>query len=329
MVLTELDSQSAAALARSLEAANAGWDKQRVSIDAQKPELIETDAEFNARINNERAELQAKRQAEPASLGSSAETQRISQTQAMHTTVTATRGELYLNGQRLGPLPYRGQLAEGSYSDGWRFFEAAQSDTHRQIQWNNGNTIDIKGTGTAVGTGRANTAAIIAAQGSGSYAAMVCRNLNLYDSYSCRAGKGTHFGINRVKRFFRLCSENHSVDSLVLKLDIRGFFMHINRPLLLDLLSGFLVGRYTHPDTSQLLGLCRSLILNDPLEGCTLRTSPGLWQKLPSDKSLFGVAPEHGLPIGNLSSQVLANFYLNGLDHYCKHELGQIGRAHV
>jgi len=135
-------------------------------------------------------------------------------------------------------------------------------------------------------------------------------------------GKGTHFGINRIKRFIRQCSENHTVDAYVLKLDIRGFFMHINRPLLLDLLSGFLVGRYIHPDKSQLLGLCKSLILNDPLEGCTLRSSPRLWNKLPSDKSLLGVASEHGLPIGNLSSQVLANFYLNGLDHYCKHELG-------
>ena len=144
----------------------------------------------------------------------------------------------------------------------------------------------------------------------------------IYDSYSCRVGKGTHFGINRVKRFIRQCSENHTVDAYVLKLDIRGFFMHIHRPLLLTLLEEFLDRCYPLSDKPELLGLCASLILNDPLTGCSLRSSPRLWQKLPSDKSLFGVAPEHGLPIGNLSSQVLANFYLNGLDHYCKHNLG-------
>jgi hypothetical protein len=149
------------------------------------------------------------------------------------TTVSAAKGELFVNGQSLGPLPYRGSIAEGSYSlevkwsagnampfkqainiapgatvslnattllialgkpgpagglvfydkgnysDGWRYLEAAPTDTHAGIQWYNGNNIDIKGTGTAVGTGKANTAAIIAAQGSGSYAAMLCRNLSL------------------------------------------------------------------------------------------------------------------------------------------------------
>ncbi len=144
----------------------------------------------------------------------------------------------------------------------------------------------------------------------------------IFDSYSCRVGKGTHFGINRVKRFIRQCSKNYTADAYVLKLDISGFFMHINRPLLLELLSVYLQEQYSQPDRTRLLGLCNSLILNDPLAGCNLRSSPRLWQKLPSDKSLFGVAPGHGLPIGNLSSQVLANFYLNGLDHYCKHELG-------
>ena len=35
----------------------------------------------------------------------------------------------------------------------------------------------------------------------------------IYDSYSCRVGKGTHFGIGRVKRFIRQCSENYARDA--------------------------------------------------------------------------------------------------------------------
>ena len=66
---------------------------------------------------------------------------------------------------------------KGSVSAGWRYLEAAPSDQSAGIQWYNGSNIDIK-TGTAVGTGRANTDAIIAAQGSGSYAATLCKNLN-------------------------------------------------------------------------------------------------------------------------------------------------------
>jgi uncharacterized caspase-like protein len=63
-------------------------------------------------------------------------------------------------------------------SDGWRYLEAASSDQSAGIQWYNGNNIDIK-TGTAVGTGKANTDAIIAAQGDGTYAATLCKNLTI------------------------------------------------------------------------------------------------------------------------------------------------------
>ncbi|MEI6388030.1 MAG: RNA-directed DNA polymerase [Spirochaetota bacterium] len=76
------------------------------------------------------------------------------------------------------------------------------------------------------------------------------------------------------------------------------------------------------PTTVGTHGRSSSLVLNDPLAGCQRRSQPELWDDLPRDKSLFGVAPGLGLPIGNLTSQVFANFYLDGLDHFCKHELG-------
>ena len=67
---------------------------------------------------------------------------------------------------------------KGSYSDGWRYLEAAPSDQSTGIQWYNGKYIDIK-TDTSVGTGKANTDAIIAAQGEGSYAAALCKSLTI------------------------------------------------------------------------------------------------------------------------------------------------------
>jgi hypothetical protein len=67
---------------------------------------------------------------------------------------------------------------KGSVTDGWRYLEAAPSDQSTGIQWYNGSYISVT-TGTSVGTGKANTAAIIAAQGSGSYAASLCKNLTL------------------------------------------------------------------------------------------------------------------------------------------------------
>jgi len=62
----------------------------------------------------------------------------------------------------------------------------------------------------------------------------------IYDSYACRAGKGTHLGIRRVDRFIRQCSQNYTTDCYVLKLDIKGFFMHIDKTVLFAELQAFI-----------------------------------------------------------------------------------------
>ncbi|MDD3303240.1 MAG: reverse transcriptase domain-containing protein [Candidatus Gracilibacteria bacterium] len=56
----------------------------------------------------------------------------------------------------------------------------------------------------------------------------------IYDSYSCRKGKGTSLGIKRVSKFIRSCSENYTKDCYVLKLDISGYFMSINKDILFE-----------------------------------------------------------------------------------------------
>jgi hypothetical protein len=66
---------------------------------------------------------------------------------------------------------------KGAYSDGWRYLEAAASDQSEWIQWYQKDGLATGATGTAVGTGRSNTAAIVSAQGVGTYAARVCDNL--------------------------------------------------------------------------------------------------------------------------------------------------------
>ena len=84
-------------------------------------------------------------------------------------------------GIKLGDLGPAGGIVfydKGNSSGGWRYLEAAPSDASNGIQWYNGSNIDVK-TDTKIGSGKANTAAIIAAQGEGSYAATLCRDLNL------------------------------------------------------------------------------------------------------------------------------------------------------
>lgn len=144
----------------------------------------------------------------------------------------------------------------------------------------------------------------------------------IYDSYACRANKGTHLGIRRVNRFIAQCSQNYHSDCYVLKLDIKGFFMHINKDILFDKLTAFVNQHYTQADKDALVDLCEKVIFNDPTQNCIIKGDRRDWAALPADKSLFH-SPHHcGLSIGNLTSQVLANFYMNGFDHFVKHNLG-------
>jgi hypothetical protein len=108
----------------------------------------------------------------------------------------------------------------------------------------------------------------------------------------------------------------------VLKLDIRGFFMHINARKLFIRLSNFIDDRYEDADSVLLKNLCEIVLMNKPSENCVIRGKLSDWDGLPKDKSLFHSPPDCGLPIGNLSSQVFANFYLNIFDHFVKHDLG-------
>ena len=75
-------------------------------------------------------------------------------------------------------------------------------------------------------------------------------------------------------------------------------------------------------DRDLLIELCGKVIHRDPARDCIIKGPRVAWEDLPSDKSLFHSPPGCGLSIGNLTSQVFANFYLNGLDHFVKHDLG-------
>jgi RNA-directed DNA polymerase len=144
----------------------------------------------------------------------------------------------------------------------------------------------------------------------------------IYDSYACRIGRGTHFGINRVDRFIRRETANYAREAWILKLDIKGFFMSIDRRLLFDRLEEFLRERYHASDRELVIDLCRKVVFAEPARNCFIRGRKSDWDGLPPDKSLFWARAGCGLPIGNLTSQVFANFYLNPLDHYVKHTLG-------
>ena len=68
--------------------------------------------------------------------------------------------------------------------------------------------------------------------------------------------------------------------------------------------------------------LWKKIILDDPIKGVKIRGKKSDWHDLPRTKSLFTQPEGFGIVIGNLTSQLLSNIYLNQLDRYIVHTLG-------
>jgi hypothetical protein len=156
------------------------------------------------------------------------------------------------------------------------------------------------------------------------YLSPIYENQFISDSYSCREGKGVHYGIKRIDHFIRSCSENYKKDCYILKLDISGYFMNIRRDLLFLMVKKELEKRKDKIDFdfSLAIYLLDKIINSDPTKECIVRGNKEDWQGLPKTKSLFYSKNNCGLPIGNLTSQLFANVYLNDFDHFVKKDLG-------
>lgn len=106
------------------------------------------------------------------------------------------------------------------------------------------------------------------------------------DSYSCRIKKGTHKAVYRLERFTRKVSKNYKKPCFALKCDIKKFFVSVDQKILLKI-----IGRKIQDDNA--VWLIKKIV----------QSFPG------------------GLPLGNLTSQLFANIYLNELDQFIKHKL--------
>ncbi|MCX6703267.1 MAG: reverse transcriptase/maturase family protein [Candidatus Zambryskibacteria bacterium] len=111
----------------------------------------------------------------------------------------------------------------------------------------------------------------------------------IHDSYSCRVRKGTHKALDRFNTFARKVSKNNTQTCWVLKCDVRKFFASIDQVVLLEILR-------KHIDDTDTLWLLERLVES-------------------FDSGKQGV----GLPLGNLTSQLLVNIYMNEFDQYMKH----------
>ncbi len=131
----------------------------------------------------------------------------------------------------------------------------------------------------------------------------------IYDSYSCRVNKGTHKAIRRFRSMFLEVSDYNRKTCWVLKLDIRKFFASIDHGVLIGILKEYI------PD-QDILWLLEEIIGSFITPISTGGRDPFRKRFL----TPFGMDPK-GLPLGNLTSQLLVNVYMNEFDQFVKHKL--------
>lgn len=152
------------------------------------------------------------------------------------------------------------------------------------------------------------------------YVAGLFERLFVYDSYSCRKGKGTLKGIERLEHHIRSVTHNFTRSAYILQLDIQGYFMHIRRSVLKEIVLEVL-HRYGYTDPL-LLYLTDVIIDKDPLKNCRYCGRLTDWDGLPDSKCLSKQPSGVGLPIGDLTSQLFSNIFLNKLDRFIVYQLG-------
>lgn len=117
----------------------------------------------------------------------------------------------------------------------------------------------------------------------------------IFHSYSSCDGKGTHAGVSSFERYVRRVSRNYRKNGYVVKCDIRKFFDSIDHRILFGLIE-------RRVKDEKLLILIWKIIDSFSVN---LETKDG----------------RKGLPLGNVTSQLFVNIYMNELDQYVKREL--------
>lgn len=146
------------------------------------------------------------------------------------------------------------------------------------------------------------------------------------DSYSCRVGKGTLYGVNRLFDKVKEASQDYTKDCWIGKFDLKGFFMSINKDRLWRTIRKMIIKKYKGEDIKIILRLTKQIILNDPRKNCYKKSKETSWNRLGPEKSLFTCKEGYGLPIGNITSQLFANYFLNEFDHWMQSMFRWYGR---
>ena len=164
----------------------------------------------------------------------------------------------------------------------------------------------------------------------------------IHDSYACRKNKGTLAAVERLHHNMLSISKNGRKRAYFMQLDVKNFFMSIDKEILWKLLEKGLKKQFgirkdaensiqmtifeldsaeKEENFKQISKILHTLLFHEPTKDYINKSTKREWSWVPPEKSLFNAGDGKGLPIGNLTSQFFANVYLNELDQFIKHVL--------
>ncbi len=155
----------------------------------------------------------------------------------------------------------------------------------------------------------------------------------IFDSYSCRKGKGTSEGIKRFEHHLRSVTENYTKEAYVLYMDIEGYFMSIDHDVLKDIVIDKVNKRkhvknpknglpwYKCIDIDFTLKLTEMFIYRNVKKDCIVISKPEDFLDIPDKKRLLKQPDGKGLIIGDQCSQLFSNIIGDILDQFIKHTM--------
>ncbi len=121
------------------------------------------------------------------------------------------------------------------------------------------------------------------------YLLLLFKPIFIRDSYASLIDKGQYHAINAFRYFTKLAM-GHKNNCYVLKCDVRKYFDNIDQNILFSLIKEKI-------SCGKILGIIKEIM-----------------------SSYDSIHLGKGIPLGNVTSQIFANIYLNVLDQYVKHE---------
>ena len=135
-------------------------------------------------------------------------------------------------------------------------------------------------------------------------------------SHNCRKGFGTRSAVKSAEYGMSKVSSNYRKPTWVFRGDLVSFFNSIDKQLLHDKLRKFTKLKYNGDFKSILVRLACIIVMHSPEENCLFNSDPRLWEGLQESKSMMRNGKGKGGPIGNLTTQLFANFLMSFFDAF-------------